>query len=196
GVRVDMRAGAPKPLLQRRSLLLAASELRQHRLDRAALERRHGRARGDRAFRVAGRGALAEAQREALALTGGEDLAGDLGGLAEAKRQHAGGERVEASDVARLRTREERPNALQCCIRREAPRLVEQQDAAGHAGQGLEHPGGPAPVSGGPGSAPGAGCDVGASAPAGAPATARLMRLVRRAASATLSSNTNSSRGA
>ena len=49
-----------------------------------------------------------ERDGEAVALAPGEDVAGDLRRFAQADRQHAGGQRIEAADVAGLLAPEER----------------------------------------------------------------------------------------
>ena len=69
---------------------------------------------------------------EPVALAAGEDLARDLGRLAEADRQHAGGERIEAADVPGLAAAEQPAHALQRRVGRQPARLVEQQDARLH----------------------------------------------------------------
>src|SRR5690606_31531803 len=58
-----------------------------------------------------------------------EQAAGDLGRLAEAHRQQAGGQGVEAAGVAGLAGAEQVAYALQRLVGAEPARLVEQQDA-------------------------------------------------------------------
>src|SRR3546814_5496871 len=75
------------------------------------------------------------------------DLAGDLGGLAEADRQQAGRERIEAAGVPGLLGLEEVARTLQGLVRTQPRWLVQQQDAielalgparrAAHRGAGL-----------------------------------------------------------
>src|SRR5690606_10008815 len=55
--------------------------------------------------------------------------AGDLGGLAEAQREQAGGEWIEAAGVAALRGTEQVAGPLQGLVGAWPARLVEQQDA-------------------------------------------------------------------
>src|SRR5262249_54399643 len=97
-----------------------------------SLERGYGSLLDDPTFGVSGRGTRAERHGEAVALASSQDLARHLGGLSKADRQHAGRERVEAADVACLLAGEQGPHPLQRGVRRQAVRLVEQQDAAGH----------------------------------------------------------------
>ena len=71
-------------------------------------------------------------RREFVFLVAVEQVAGDLGGLAEADGQHAGGQRIEAAGVAGLDAPEGAAHALHRGVRTQAQRLVEQQDAVNH----------------------------------------------------------------
>ncbi len=65
-----------------------------------------------------------------VALIGIQQILGKLGRLAEAQRQHAGGQRIEAAGVAGLLGIEQPAHFLQRGVGAEALRLVENQDAA------------------------------------------------------------------
>ena len=55
---------------------------------------------------------------------------GDLGGLAQADGQHAGGKRIETADMTGLVDTEGAPHPLQSRVRRQPGGFVEQQDSA------------------------------------------------------------------
>jgi hypothetical protein len=121
--------------IHRRHLLARTQEALQHRRDVRRTQGRHGKRFGEGAFGIAARRRAAEGDAEAIALAPREDVAGHLGGLPQADRQHAGRERIEAADVTALDASEEPAHALQGRVRGQAEGLVEQQHAAGHHGK-------------------------------------------------------------
>src|SRR5690606_18872988 len=84
------------------------------------------------ALGVAGGSALAEARRELVFLVAFEQVTGHLGGLAQADRQHAGGERVKAAGVSGLLATEGATHALHGSVGAESTRLVEQEYSVRH----------------------------------------------------------------
>ena len=140
---LDFHAG-PRQLVQRptvalerrehrRHLFLAAKKTAQHHFDIGGGERGHRGTFDDHALTVTRRGARAEPDREPVALATAHDLAGDLGGLAETDRQHAGRERIEAPHVTCPRGVQHAPNALQGRVGRHPDGLVEQKNSSGQS---------------------------------------------------------------
>ena len=111
-----------------RHLLLRTMGVLQHRRQRGAVEGWNGATLDDFARGIPGVGALAEPHRHRVALGAGEQRARHLGGFADADRQHAGCERIEAAGVAGLGTSQQVAYALQGRVGRQPRRLIEQQD--------------------------------------------------------------------
>src|SRR6185437_8406219 len=120
---LDRHAGTRQPIerlavaLQRRVhrgyLPSGAEKSLQNGLEPLLPACRHRRFLHDRPLTIPGGGPRAESDREPVTLAAGKDLACDLRRLAEAKRQHAGRERVEAARVSGLAPAEEAAHALQ-----------------------------------------------------------------------------------
>ena len=88
-----------------------------------------GRSAQQLAFGIVGVGHHAQARDGVVGLARAEQSAGDLGRLAEADRQQAGGERIQAAGVPGLVRAEQMPHPLQRLVGTQPMRLVEQQDA-------------------------------------------------------------------
>lgn len=120
-------------LLQRRidrgTLADVAGQRRQRRLQGFGADCRHRALQQHLAFGIVGIGGLAEHDLGIVGLGRPQQQASDLGRLAEAQRQQAGGERVEAAGVAALLGTEQAARHLQGGVGAHAGRLVEQQDA-------------------------------------------------------------------
>ena len=120
-------------LLQRRidrgALADAAGQRRQRRLQGLGTDRRHRALQQHLAFGIVGVGGLAQHDLGVVGLGRAEQQAGNLGRLAEAQRQQAGGQRVETAGMAALFGTEQATSHLQGGVGTHAGRLVEQQDA-------------------------------------------------------------------
>jgi hypothetical protein len=81
------------------------------------------------ALGIVGVGDLAQPGHGVVGLGRAQQAAGDLGRLAEAQRQQAGGQRVERAGVAALLRAEQMPGPLQRLVGAHPARLVQQQDA-------------------------------------------------------------------
>ena len=114
---VERRPALLERRVHRRHLRARTEKPLEHRLDARAGQRRHGRLGHHLTLGIPGRRAPTQSNGEAVALGTSDDVAGDLGRLPEADRQHAGGERVEAAGVAGLLSLQEPPHALQSCVR-------------------------------------------------------------------------------
>ena len=127
--------------IHRRQLLLLTVEAHQYRLDRRRRQRRYRAALDDRAFRVPGLGAFPQQHAEPVALAQRQHLTGHPGRLAEADRQHAGSQRIQAAGVPRLDAACEPAYALQRRVGGQSEGLVEQQDADRRAVQAFSSAG-------------------------------------------------------
>ncbi len=120
-------------LLQRRidrgALKDAAGQRRQCGLQGLGADRRDRALQQHLAFGIIGIGGLSELDLGVIGLGRAQQKAGDLGRLAEAQRQQAGGQRVEAAGMATLLGTEQAAGHLQGGVGAHAGRLVEQQDA-------------------------------------------------------------------
>ena len=128
--RVQRLAAALERGIDRRALhQLRAGECAKRRVDRADGEVRHRPFAQRLAFGVVGVGGDAQVRDGLVRLARAEQAAGDLGRFAEAHRQQAGRERIEAAGVAGLVRAEQVPDTLQGLVGTQALRFVEQQDA-------------------------------------------------------------------
>ncbi|MNM98422.1 hypothetical protein D3C81_1109530 [compost metagenome] len=82
---------------------------------------------------IAGGGGDAQVHDRGIAFLGIQQVLGELGRLAEAQRQHAGRQRIEAAGMPGLLGIEQPAHLLQRGVGTEAVRLVEDQDAADRA---------------------------------------------------------------
>jgi len=114
--------------VHRRHLQGFAEECRCALAHGCLIERRHGCRLHGVALTISRRRAAAKGDAKQIGLVGIEQESARLGGLTEADRQEAAGERVEASRVACLARLIGAPDALQGRIRAQAFRLVEQDD--------------------------------------------------------------------
>src|SRR3546814_987603 len=87
---------------------------------------------------VVGIGDDAQPRNRVVCLARAEQAPGDLGRLAEADGQQAGGQRVEAAGMAGLACAEQVAHPLQRLVGTQAARLVEQQDAVEAAEPGTD----------------------------------------------------------
>ena len=122
--------------VHRRHLLYVATEARQGLFEIVPTDG-HVPLGEQFALGVAGGGGDAHAHHRLVTLVGIEKILGELGRLAEAQRQHPGGQRVEAAGVAGLLGIEQPADFLQCLVGTHAARLVEHQDAADGAADTL-----------------------------------------------------------
>jgi hypothetical protein len=125
--------------VHRRDLVLLADERRQHRIDGAIVERRHGSALDDLGLTIARLGARAELHQHPVRLPGIQQPAANLGGLPEADRQQAGRKGIETAGMPRLGGIEQRADLLKRRVRRNAECFVEQQDAVDGAIEPTRH---------------------------------------------------------
>ena len=133
---VQRLAAALQRGVDRRALLDPAGEPGQRGIDRIHGQRRHRAFAQRLALGVVGIGDDAEPGHGLVGLARAQQPAGDLGGFAEADRQQAGGQGVQAAGMAALLGAEQVAHALQRLVRRQPLRLVQQQDAVQPAEHG------------------------------------------------------------
>jgi iron complex outermembrane receptor protein len=133
GEFVERLTVALESRIHRRNLGLRPAEPGQHPLDAGRVEGGNRQLFDDVAFGVTRIGTRAELHREFVTLGARFDFGDHLGGFIEAQRQHAGGHRIERTEMAGAFRAERLADALQCAVRRQAFRLVEQKDAVRHA---------------------------------------------------------------
>ncbi len=125
--------------IDRRALANASAQRRQRRLQGRRIDRRHRPGTQHRAVGVVAVGAHPEYDLGFIGLSRAQQQPGQLGRLAEAQRQQAGGQRIQATGMAALLGTEQPPRRLQRRVGTHAGRLVEQHDAVeaaeGNAGQ-------------------------------------------------------------
>ena len=128
-LRVQRFAAALERRIDRRALQDPAGQSRQRGIDRGDVQRRHRPLAQQLAFGIVGIGHLPQPRHRVVGLARTQQAAGDLGRFAEAQRQQAGGQRIEAAGVATLLRAEQVPRPLQRLVGARPARLVEQQDA-------------------------------------------------------------------
>ena len=122
-----------------RNLLDPAPKRRGGALDHRRGEGRHRALRHDLALRVTRRCRHSEQERRDIVLVGVQQIAGQLGRIAEADGQQPAREPIETSGMAGLARPVEALDPLECLVRAQPDRLVQYQNSVDRPSARFSH---------------------------------------------------------